>query len=165
VYGSLAFLFGFLLLLASFHSETGVVDVAVITGDAPPGTAERLVPLNRTSAFEAVLAAECGVEFYLLDDSHYAAYHNGGALPAPAMNCSNNEVFLQAPVGHLVTVYNAPPTAANISYAISASLVGTRTPFALLSIPGALIAFAGVVWIATGYLADETDRIRKKYRG
>jgi len=157
---------GAALLVASLLSHVDIVNVVVLGGDAPPGIADREVPLNVTSFFRVTLAVgSCAVSFYLLTDSQHDTFRTEGRLPVPTLNCNRTEATIRARVGHMVTVSNTLPGASNVSYTITADILAERHPYALLSIVGLMLAMASTIWIAgtllnqgTAKLADEFHR-------
>lgn len=150
------------LLAVSLRSDLRVVDGTAISVDAPPGTADSLVPFNVTPLFRASFVfGPCGVELYLLSDAEYADYVGLGRLPSPTLDCNRTDALLQFAVRHLVT-YNSG--AANASLGVSAAFLGFVAPYALLSIPGTVLALVATVWISITMLGRGMDEIREDLR-
>jgi hypothetical protein len=148
------------LLIASLTIETGVVATAFEIGDVPPGIAERNVSFRATPLFNAhLVTGDCGTEFHLLNDSAYKAYQTTGALPRPTLDCNQREATVDGRVSHLVTNYTASPGSPNSSYALSATFLGPRAPYAILSIPGAGLALAATIWVSMTILGRGTERL------
>ncbi len=164
-YGALALAASIALLTASLISYVAVVDVVPVTGEAPPGTAEREVPLNLTSFFRARLAVpSCGVEFHLLTDSEYEAFLANRRLPPPTLDCNRTEALLRSRVGHMVTVYTAPSSAPNVPYEIIATFFGEGHPYAWLSVPGALLGIGSTIAIAMTMMNRQTAKLAGEFR-
>lgn len=160
LFGILALVAGAALLATSLLSYVAVVDLVAVTGEAPPGMAERDVPLNLTSFFRATLTVQsCGVAFHLLTDPEYDAFLAYGRLPPPTLDCTQAEAVIRSRVGHMVTVYRAPSNASNVPYTITAALFAERHPYALLSVPGAILAMAATVWIAIRVMNRGTEKL------
>ena len=163
--GALALAASIALLTASLISYVAVVDVIPVIGQAPPGTAEVEVPLNLTPFFRAKLAVQsCGVEFHLLVDSEYETFLANGRLPPPTLDCNRTEVVLRSRVGHMVTVYNAPTSAPNVSYEITVSFFGEEHPYAWLSVPGALLGIGSTLAIAVTVMNRQTATLAAEFR-
>jgi hypothetical protein len=142
----------------------GTVDSVTITGDAPPGTAAREVPFNETSYFRAALSVpSCGVSFFLLTDPQYATYQSSGRLPPSTFDCNQTLAFIRAPIGHMVTVSNAKPGVANQSYEITVEFFGEQHPYAILSIPGALLGLGATISIAGTMLSRGAAKLSEDY--
>lgn len=163
--GALMFFAAAILMGASLYGELGDVATAVAAGEATPGTHEREVPFRTTSLFQATLVTlSCGVDFHLLNDTAYADYGQDGILPPPSLDCNRTTATIYGQVGHLVTVYAAAPSAPNVTYAISATFSGLRTPYTLLSVPGTTIALAATLWISLTMMARGTERLAAEAR-
>jgi len=148
------------LLVVSLTVETGIVGTAFEIGEAPPGIADHNVSFRATSLFYGhLVTGDCGVEFHLLNDSAYGAYQSTGSLPQPTLDCSRREATVESGVGHLVTSYAAPPGSPNSSYVLSATFLGPRAPYAVLSIPGAGLALAVTIWLSMTILSRGTERL------
>ncbi|HYS99969.1 MAG TPA: hypothetical protein VEO20_04825 [Thermoplasmata archaeon] len=158
--GPVLFVIAFTFLIISLDIEVGIVDMAVAAGDAGPGLADRTVPFNVTSLFQAVLTVDaCGIQFYLLTASAYQAYKSGGPLPPATLDCNRTRALVQDSIDYLVTNSSAPVGSANVTYVIDVSFLGPRSPYAVLSIPGATIALGVTIWVSITALARGTDKL------
>ena len=163
--GSVLFAVALLLLLASLHSELGVVGTGVAVGEVAPGISEREVPFRVTPMFRASLVvAVCGVDFHLLNDSEYTTYAQDGSLPVATLDCNRTEAIVHDRVGRMVTVFGATPGTPNVTFGISVAFIGTRTPYAILSVPGAGIGLAVTIWVSMTMMARGTDRLAERAR-
>lgn len=163
--GALLFVIAAILLVASLHGEVGAIATGVAAGDAEPGNHEREVPFRTASLFQAnLIVSSCGVDFYLLNDTAYAAYTQDGTLPTASLDCNRTAATIEDEVGHLVTLYPAPSSAPNVTYAISATFMGLRTPYAVLSVPGTAIALAATLWISLTMMTRGTERLATQVR-
>jgi len=163
--GFLAFAAGIALLAASLVSYVAVILVVPVIGEAPSGTAELDVPLNLTSFFRAQLVVpSCGVDFHLLSDAQYQAFLRDGQLPLPTLDCDRTEALIRYRVGHMVTVYNAPASAPNVPYEITATFFAEAHPYAWLSVPGAILGVGAAIWIAMTLMTRETQKLAAELR-
>lgn len=145
-------------------TEFAPVDFVTITGEAPPGIFARDVPFNETSYFQATLAvASCGVAFHFLTDSEYATFQANGRLPPFTVDCNRTQVVIQTPIRHMVTVYSPSSGGANLSYEINVEFFGEHHPYALLSIPGALLGIGATISIAATMLSRGTAKLSAEY--
>ena len=165
-FGPLVLILTIGLAAASLAVIVETVDIVVVTGEAPPGTASREIPLNETPFFRATLAVgSCGVAFHLLTDADFAAFLADGRLPPATLNCSRTQALVRSPVGHMVTVYNVNPGTANLSYSIAVEFFAERHPYALLSIPSAFLGLGSTIWIATTMFRRGTEKLAAEYTG
>ena len=154
------------LAVTSLASIVETVDIAVVAGEAPPGTTSREVPLNETSFFRATLAVSaCGVAFHLLTDADYATFLADGRLPPTTLDCNQTQALVRSRIGHMAIVYVVSPGTSNLSYSITVEFFAERHPYALLSIPGTLLGLSSTIWIAATMFRRGTEKLAAEYTG